>query len=136
MMNVAVFETTHHLNDRVHFANVMKELISQAFACAGAFDQASDINEFDRSWNNFFGMRNLRDLFQARIRHGHNAQVWIDGAKRIIFRRRLMRARDGVKKRRLSDVWKTNNSGAKHDFFVAAVSDGRKRATLRERRNS
>jgi hypothetical protein len=28
-----------------------------------------------------------------------------------------MRARDGVKKRRLSDVWKTNNSGAKHDFF-------------------
>src|SRR4029077_10105101 len=70
------------------------------------------------------------------IRHGHNAQVWIDGAKRIIFRRRLMRARDGVKKRRLSDVWKTNNSGAKHYFFVAAVSDGRKRATLRERRDS
>ena len=49
MMDVAVFETTHHLNDRVHFTNVMKELIPQAFARAGPFDQASDINEFDRS---------------------------------------------------------------------------------------
>jgi hypothetical protein len=97
----------------------MKELIPKPFTCAGAFDKAGNIDEFDRGWDNFFGMGNLRDFFQTRIRHSHNADVWIDGAKGIIFRWRLMRPRNGVKKRRLSDVWKTNNSRAEHDFLCS-----------------
>jgi hypothetical protein len=112
---------------------VVKELIPEPFARAGAFDQAGNIDEFDRSWDNFFGMRNLRDFCQSRIRHGHNADVWIDSAKRIIFSRCFMSPRNGVKKRRLPDVWQSYNSGAQHDSLVA-VSDRRKPATLRERR--
>ena len=65
-MDVAVFETTHHLNNRVHFANVVKELISQAFACAGAFDQAGDINEFDRSRRQFFWNAKFAAIFSSR----------------------------------------------------------------------
>ncbi len=80
-------------------------------------------------------MGNFRDLCQTRIRHGHNPDVWIDSAKRLIFRLCLMRPRNGVKKRRLPDVWQSYNSGAEHDSVVAAF-DRRKRATLRERRYS
>ena len=134
-MDIAIFEAAHHLDNRVHFTNVVKELIPEPFTCAGAFDQAGNVDEFDRSWDNFFRMGNLRDFLQARIRHGHNADVWIDSAKRIIFRRRLMRPRNGVKKRRLPDVWQSYNSGAEHDSVVAAFHR-RKRATLRERRYS
>jgi hypothetical protein len=48
-----------------------------------------------------------------------------------------MRPRNGVKKRRFPDVWKTNNSGAKHDSVAAVfgppkVSDAQ-RAPLQPR---
>jgi hypothetical protein len=119
VMDVAIFETAHHLHNRVHFADVMEELIPQPFTFARAFDQTGNINEFNGGWDNLFGMRNLRDFFQAQIRHGHDAHVWIDSTKRIIFRRRLMGTRNGVKKRRLPDVWKTNYSGAEHDFLCS-----------------
>src|SRR5262249_60377645 len=78
-------------------------------------------------------MRNLRDLFQARIRHCHNADVRVDGAEGIIFRRRLVRARNGVKKRRFADVWKTNNSCAEHDFLCGGGLLPPKTAPLKER---
>src|SRR5215510_10138901 len=81
-------------------------------------------------------MRNLRDLFQARIRHCQNADVRVDGAEGIIFRRRLVRARNGVKKRRFADVWKTNNSCAEHDFLCGGGLLPPKTATLKERRYS
>ena len=54
VMNVRIFETAHDLHDRVHFANVMEKLVSQAFARACSFDQAGDIDELDRGWRDFF----------------------------------------------------------------------------------
>jgi len=36
------------MHDRVALANIGKELIAKAFAFAGAFDKAGDIDEFDR----------------------------------------------------------------------------------------
>ena len=54
VMNVRIFETTNHLHNRVHFANVMEELIAQALARACAFHQSSDIDELDRGRRDFF----------------------------------------------------------------------------------
>ena len=54
VMNVRIFKTANHLHDRVNFANVMKELVSQSFARARAFHQTGDIDELDRGWCDIF----------------------------------------------------------------------------------
>src|SRR4029453_16195109 len=53
MMNVRVLKATHHLHDRLHFANVMEELIAKAFTRARAFDESSDIDKLDRRRRDF-----------------------------------------------------------------------------------
>ena len=112
MMNVRIFEATHHLHDCVHFPNVMKKLVAQPFARARAFDQTCDVDELDCRRRDFFGVRNLCDFRQSRVRHSDDTDVRINCAEWIILRRRFVRARDRVEKRRFPDVWQSNNSSA------------------------
>src|SRR5205814_8950455 len=112
--------------NRFHFTNVMEKLIAESFALACAFDQASDIDELDRGWRDFFRMGNLCDSRQSRIGYRDDPDIRIDRAERIIFGWRLVSARDRVEKRRFPHVRKTDNSSAKHVSSVAAVSGARK----------
>ena len=64
-MNVRIRKAADHLNDRVHFANVMEKLITETFACARAFHQAGDVDQLDGSGDNFLGVRDRRNFFQA-----------------------------------------------------------------------
>ena len=114
VMNVRIFKTTHDLHDRFDFANVMEELIPEPFARARAFDQTGDIDKLDCRWRDFFRVGNLGDFFQSRIGHGYDADVRIDRAERIIFRRRFVRACDRIEKRRFPDVRQSYNSSTKH----------------------
>ena len=52
--------------------------------------------------------------FKARIRHGHGAEIRFDGAERIIFCRRFVRARDRVEQCRFPDIRQSNDSRAQH----------------------
>ena len=61
VMNVAVFEAAHDLDDRVHFADVAEELVAESFARARAFHEPGDIDELDRGRNDFLRMRKLRE---------------------------------------------------------------------------
>src|SRR5262249_30134662 len=99
MMNVRIFKTTYHLHDRVHFADMMEELIAKPFACARASDQTGDIHKLDRRWRNLFRAGNLRDPFQPRIGYDYHADVRINRAEGIILRRRLVCACDRIEKR-------------------------------------
>src|SRR5205814_10315852 len=47
VMNVGICKTTHHLHDRLDFANMMEELVTETFTCACAFDESSDVNKLD-----------------------------------------------------------------------------------------
>src|SRR5438045_6302941 len=47
VMNVGICKTTHHLHDRLDFANMMEELITEPFTGARAFDESSDIHKLD-----------------------------------------------------------------------------------------
>ncbi len=92
----------------------MEELIAEPFARARAFDQAGDIDKFNRGRHNFLRMRHFGELRQARIGHSNNANVGIDRAEGIIFGRRFVCARDRIEKRRFTDVWQPDDSGAQH----------------------
>ena len=113
-MNVATFKTTDDFHDRVHFANMIKELIAESFIRAGAFDQTGDIDKLNRRRRDLLRMRHLGEFRQTRIRHGNDAEVGLDRAKRIIFRRRLVRASNGVKQCGLANVRQTYDSCAQH----------------------
>ena len=54
MMHIAVFETTHHLHNRLHFANVVEKLVTETFARARAFDQSRDVDKLDGCRRDFF----------------------------------------------------------------------------------
>src|SRR5215471_12383570 len=110
VMNVWVLKTTHHLNDRLDFADVMEELIAEAFTRAGAFHQARDVHKLDRCWCDLLRARNLSNFFEARIGDDHYSDVWVNCAERIIFRRRFVCACDRIEKGRLPDIWQPDNS--------------------------
>src|SRR4051794_15662953 len=112
MMNVAALETPDHLHNSVDFADVAEELVAEAFSRARSLDQSRDVHKLNRRRHNFLRMGKLRQFCKPRIRHGHDAEIWIDRAERIIRGRRFMRPRDGIEERRLSDVRQTDDSCA------------------------
>src|SRR6185503_11855733 len=46
--NVGLLEATDDLHNGIDLPDVAQELVAQAFARAGAFDQAGDVDELDR----------------------------------------------------------------------------------------
>ena len=114
MVDVSILETADHLHDRVYFANMTEELVAEPFARTRALHKPRYVHEFDRGRYYFLRMRKLREDFEAGIRHTDDAEIRIDRAERVIGGLRFSSARDGIKQRRLSDVWQTDDSGAQH----------------------
>lgn len=83
--DVWVIENADDVTNGVTFANVREELVAKAFAFAGAFDEAGDVDEFDGGWNDFFGIYGFGKLFEAMVRYFNDADVGVDGAERIIL---------------------------------------------------
>jgi hypothetical protein len=52
--------------------------------------------------------------FEPRVRHGDDADVRVNGAKGIIRRLGLARARDGVEQGGFAHVGQSDDSGFKH----------------------
>ena len=112
MVNVATFETAHDLYDGIYFADMTEELIAKTFARTRALHESGNIDELNRSRDDFLRVRYLGESRQPRIGHRHDADVGIDRTERIIFRRCLMRACQRVKKRGLPDVRQPHNPRA------------------------
>lgn len=66
------------------FADVGEEFVAEALALTGASDQAGDIDEFDGGGDDFLGVVELGEVVQTGVRDGDDANVWLDGGKRII----------------------------------------------------
>jgi hypothetical protein len=127
VMNVRVLKTAHDLDDGVHFADVAEEFVAETFAFRRALHQPGDIHELDGGGNDDGGLRDPSQRRQPRVRHGHDADVRIDRAKRIIGRLRLPRAGDGVEQSGFPHVRETDNSGFEHKPFISAKLAPRKR---------
>src|ERR1043165_190982 len=114
VMDIGILETTHDLDDRVYFADVAEKLVAEAFARARTFHQARDIDELDRGRNYFLRMRKLCQNVKARVRNGHDSEVWIDRAKRVVGRLRFSGAGNGVEERGFPDVRQPDDPSAQH----------------------
>ena len=112
MGHVGVLETARDQGDGVAVADVGQELVAEALALGRAAHQAGDVDEGDPRRDDLFRLGDRRQSFQARFRHRDLADVRLDGAKGIVRRLRIARARDCVKEGALPDVGETDDSGA------------------------
>ena len=102
------------MHDGIHFADVAEEFIAEAFALARAFDEASDVHEFNRRRDQLRGAGNLREHREALVRHGDDAGVRLDGAEGIVCGLRLAGAGDCIKKGGFANIRKANDTGSEH----------------------
>ena len=113
--DVGVFKAADDMHDGVHLADVGEKFVAQTFAVRRAFDEAGDVHEFNRRWNQRADPGDFGERFEARFRHGDDAEVRLDGAKGVIRRLGLVSARDGVKQRGFAHVGQPDDTGFEHD---------------------
>ena len=109
MENFRSAEAPHHVEDRIHFADVGEKLVSQSFARAGTADDPGDIDDAQGGGNDLFGLDELIDHVQPGIRHRDHADVGLDGGERVVGRQRARR-RQALNKRAFADVRQSDNS--------------------------
>ncbi len=81
MHHVLILKAAHHVNQRVHLANVGQELVAQPLAPARAAHQAGDVDKFDGRGGVFLRAVHPREHVKARVGHRHDAGVGLYGAK-------------------------------------------------------
>ena len=96
MDDIGILKAADHLEDGIDFADVAEELVAKAFALAGAFDNACNVDQGEGAGNDFLRGYELGDAGQAGIRHRDNTLVRLDGAERVICRLSLFGTGEGV----------------------------------------
>ena len=82
--HIVIVETTQHMRNRIAFADVSQELVSQTFAFRCTFYQTSNIYERHTCWDDCFGTSDCGQNIQAFIGHGDFACVGFNRTKREI----------------------------------------------------
>ncbi len=103
MNYISIAEDADNLADRIAFADVGEELISQTCAFRCALDDACDIDEGDCGRNDFFRTKNLGEHLKAGIRDAYNANIWFDCGEGVIGSQDIVLGQ-GVEEGRLSDI--------------------------------
>ena len=86
-----------------------EEFIAEALALGCALNQARDINKFDRCVRRFGRLVKRCEFVEPLVRHIHDADIRLDGAKRIVCGLRA-RVGDGIKQGAFADVRQPYNS--------------------------
>src|SRR6185312_17183519 len=97
------------MGNRVDLADVREELVAETFALGCTCNEPRNVDELDRGRHDLLRPRNRGELLEPRVGHCDDADVWIDRAKRIVFRCDL-RARERIEQRRLADVRQSDDS--------------------------
>ena len=84
--NIFVVEASNHVKDRIDFADIGQEFVSQPFAFRCTLDEARDVYNFADRGNHRIGVDELMDDLQARVWNRNDTNIWIDGAERIVGR--------------------------------------------------
>ena len=87
MHDVIVDEAAHHVRDGIDLADIGEKLVAETLARRRPLDDAGDVDELDRRRHDALGLDDGGKLIEPRIRYGHDADVRIDGAERIVLRR-------------------------------------------------
>jgi hypothetical protein len=107
--NLRVIEAAHHFHDRIAFADGRQELVAQALAFGGAFDQAGDIVEIEGGIDLALRLEHVGQKIEPLIGNEADPGVRIDGGERIILRQDV-RIGNRVEQSGFAHVRKTDNT--------------------------
>ena len=103
MRDVIVFETAQHMDDRVGFADIRKELVAETLAFRSALDQSGDVHDLDGSRDYLLRIIDLGEVDQPFVGNGDNPHIGFDRTEREV-RRLCLCIRKRVEECRLADV--------------------------------
>ena len=83
MDDIAILKTPHHMDDRVHLADIAQKLVPQTLTFGSALHKPGDIHELNGRGCHLLGMVHIPQKLQPLVRH-HNADIRVDGAERVI----------------------------------------------------
>ena len=116
--HIGMLETAHHMRDRIDFADVGEELITETFALRRAAHQAGNVNERQSRRHDLYRLGELGKFIEPRIGNRHLAHVGLDGAERIVRGLRRRRFGQRVEQRGLAHVRQADNAAFKtHGVF-------------------
>ncbi len=110
--DVRILEAAHDVEDDVHLADVGEELVAEAFASAGPFDQTRDVDEGDRGGHGLLRSKHFLQQEEIEVGHGGDPHVLLDRAEGIVggFGAGVGQR---VQERRLADVGEPGDSHGK-----------------------
>lgn len=74
------------MDDGIDLTNVAKKLITQAFALTRPFSPNRRCQQTPSVWPLCFWWDQISQNIKAFILNWHNADIWLNGAERIVFR--------------------------------------------------
>jgi hypothetical protein len=115
--DLGIVETADDMADGVGGADVAEELVAEAFALAGAFDETGDVDELHGGGDERFRLDEGGNFGEALIGHGDHAGVGVDGAEGVVRRLGLGRG-ECVEDGGFSDVGQANDSAVERHVLV------------------
>ena len=112
-----ILKAAHHMHDRVHLADVGKKLVAKPFALVCAAHKPCDVHKLDGCGRELFRSVHPCEHVKPLVRHGNNANVWFNGAKRVIGGLRA-RLGDGVKQRAFADIGESDDAELHGQFLL------------------
>ena len=109
MHDIVVHKAAHDMHNRIHLADVRKELVAKPLSLGRAAHQPGDIHKLNRRGRVLLRVVHLSQLVQTLVRHSHDADIRLDGAERIVCRLRP-RVCDGVEQRAFAHVGQTDDT--------------------------
>ena len=82
--DVVVFKATNDVQNRITFADVGKELVTQTLALGCALHEAGDVDELDDGGGGLLGGVEIAQPLQTLIGHGNHTHIGVDGAESIV----------------------------------------------------
>ena len=112
MLYVRIAEEANHFADSVRFADIRQEFVAQTFALRSTGNQTCNINEFHRCRDDLRRVVDGGKAVKALIGNGNQANIGLDGCKRIICSKSALLRKSG-EQRRLANVRQANNANGK-----------------------
>ena len=109
MDNFSVLKAADNVNNRVYFADIGEEFISQTFTLGSALYKTRNIDKFDDGRSNLIGVVKICKFIQTMVGNRYGAEIRLDGAERVVCRLRAC-VGNCVKQGTFADIWQTNNT--------------------------
>ncbi len=132
MGDIVILEAADDVCDRMGLTDMPEELVAEPLAFRGTGHETRDVDELDSRRHHFLGLRDLCDALKPRIGDGHDADVRVDRAERIVLGRDPG-CRQRVEQRRLAHIGQADDAasyghfglpGEKKRRMVHALRDG------------